>query len=97
MFSINFSVTLQAGVASKIYPPLLVIQYGEREISYIQSSGDTSKLSFVMTYTMDLSTFWNSVVISFAVANVLFFFVWILKFYTTFRRLQLERFDCSVF
>jgi hypothetical protein len=125
------SVNVQVGSTSNIYPPCVVITYGQRLTSYLSASASaSSSLSFTASYSTDLTyvpphhhppcqsfptpslgshkslsnacfcysarSFWLSVTVTFAMTMVIGGAVWIFRFYVSFRRFQLERFDCVV-
>ena len=50
------SVSMQLSSTTKIYPPYLVIQYGQRETAYLSSPDSVSSaVSFITSYSMDLT------------------------------------------
>jgi meckelin len=91
---IALRVNMQSGSTSRISPPYLVIQYAERQVEYLSTStGATSSVKFMSSSSQSLTSFWLSVNVIFAMVVVLLGMVWIGRFYSSFRRYQLERFD----
>ena len=68
---ILLSFSLQQSSKSKIYPPVLRIEYVEREVSDIENNKSMPTCIFQVEYTMDTSRFWNGIKITIGFASAI--------------------------
>ena len=79
--SVKLRVELMTDEDAKIYIPLLMINYRQRLVSYIEEDGPEDNIDFVSEYTMDTDEFWQAATGIFIGVNILTFFIWITKIY----------------
>lgn len=65
------SFSLQQSSNSKIYPPVLRIEYVEREVTDIRKNESMPTSIFQVEYTMDTSRFWNGIKITIGFASAI--------------------------
>ena len=103
--SARLRVTIILHTPTKIYPPLLELEYGEVEISSAAETAAAAEAalssevraaltsSFVAKYTMEMGATWSTITILFVIAIVLWVLGWFFQLYLWMRRNQRQVID----
>jgi len=103
--SARLRVTIILHTPTRIYPPLLELEYGEVEISSAAETAAAAEAalssdvraaltsSFVAKYTMEMGATWSTITILFVIAIVLWVLGWFFQLYLWMRRNQRQVID----